>query len=238
MIGIDPLVMTSLLVLASGGKTLACPDHEPTQINVQPVTEEVQYDYSQGLKALQGYSMDTVDPYSFHGQTVTQGFMKGGVSLEQKLEFGQALMKRYGAACVWYDTITVKIKIDPTIVIASELYKDPCMKKAVIGHELKHVRVDREIVNKYARVMGKKLFSELKSRGFEAGPFPAEDMEGIMSKMQRVVKQILEFEVQKMSIERTEKQRDVDSLDEYNRVDELCPAFKTKKKKLYDSLRE
>jgi hypothetical protein len=200
---------------------------------VIPRTQEVEYDREQSLAALQNYSTDTVDPYGFHGQTITQAFMKGTIGLEHNIKFGQALIKKYKAACIWYEEITVEIKIDPTIVIAKEIYADPCMRKAVIGHELKHVRVDREIVNKYAKVMGKKLYTELKSRGFEAGPFPMENAQEVANKMQRVVHQILDLEYQKLGIERMEKQREVDSKGEYDRVDEMCPAFHKQKEKLY-----
>ncbi len=236
MFGIDPLTVSTLLVLAAGGRALECPDREPTKINMVPKTADVEYDPSQTLAEIQEYSMDTVDPYGFHGQTITQAFMKGSIGLEHNIKFGQAQMSKYNAACVWYDTITVELKIDPTIVIAKEIYNDRCMRKAVLEHELKHVRVDREIVNKYAKIMGKKLYVALKSRGFSAGPFPAEQSQDVAEKMQRVVHQILDLEYQKLGIERMERQRDVDSLGEYNRVDELCPAFDKKKKKLYGGL--
>ena len=84
--------------------------------------------------------------------------------------------------------------------------------------------------------MGKKLFAALKDRGFSAGPFESSRGQEVAEKMQRVVHQILDLEYQKMGIERMEAQREVDSLKEYNRVDEQCPAFAKKKKKLYSGL--
>lgn len=234
MIGIDPLTLSSLLVLVS--QTNICPKQEPTKINVIPQTKEVEYDYSQSLREIQKYTTDTVDPYGFHGTTVTQGFMRGSIELHQRVKFGQASIPRYDAACVWYDEITIELKIDPTIVIASELYKDRCMRKAIIGHELKHVRVDREVVNKYAKTMGKKLYNALKSRGFTAGPVRIDRMQEIADKMARVVKQVLELEYKKMGIEREERQRAVDTLEEYQSVDDKCPAFQKKKKQLYSSI--
>jgi hypothetical protein len=236
MFGIDTLAVASLLILAAGGEKLECPDRNPTKINMAPKTEEVKYDSTQTLRQLQEYSMDTVDPFGFHGQTITQAFMKGKIVLEHNIKLGQSKMKNYDAMCVWYDTITVEIKIDPTIVIAKEVNADPCMRKAVLNHELKHVRVDREIVNRYAKSMGKKLFAALKDRGFSAGPFKESRGQEVADKMQRVVHQILDLEYQKMGIERMELQREVDSLKEYNRVDEQCPAFAKKKKKLYSGL--
>ncbi len=233
MIGIDPLTISSLLILA-GAST--CPKQEATKINIIPYTAKVKYDYHQSLKRIQRYSTDTVDPYGFHGQTITQGFMKGQIELRQRIKFGQIKNKRSGIGCVWYNEITVNINIDPTIVIAKELYRDKCMRKAILDHELKHVRVDREIVNKYAKIMGEKLMVALKSRGFSAGPFELRRMKEVTSKMQRVVQQILELEYKKLGIEREERQREVDSLNEYNEVDSKCPKFQRKKQKLYSSL--
>lgn len=162
--------------------------------------------------------------------------MKGTVQLEHGIKFAHYVDKRYGFVCIWYDEITVKLHIDPTIVIAKELYKDKCMRKAILGHELKHVRVDREIVNKYAKSMGGKLVKALTSRGFSAGPMKIERAKEVSRKMQRVVGQILSLEDQKMSIDRQERQREVDSLEEYNSVDDKCPGFEKKKEKLYSDL--
>ncbi len=236
MFGVDPLTLSSLLVLA--GTTVTCPEREPTKINIIPRTEEVEYDYRQSLKQLQGYSIDTVDPYGFHGTTITQAFMKGQIELRQKISFGTSTMQRFGLSCVWYNDITVELHIEPTIVIAKELYHDACMRKALLEHELKHVRVDREIVNKFAKSMGQKLFTALKSRGFAVGPIASQDVEGVTHKMQRVVRQILELEYKKLGIERQELQRAVDSLGEYQSVDKKCPAFEKKKRALYSQIRK
>lgn len=234
MFGIDPLTLSSLLVLA--GNTVSCPAHEPTKINIIPRTEKVKYDYKQTLKQIQNYSSDTVDPYGFHGQTITQGFMNGSVELVHRIKIGQSVNQRNGYACLWYDEINVEIKIDPTIVIAKEIYKDKCMRKEVLGHELKHVKVDRKIVNKYAKSMGRKLLKGLKSRGFSVDPISIGRIPEVSSKMQRVVGQILELEYRKLGIYREEMQRDVDNLVEYEGVGDKCSSFKKKKDKLYSDL--
>lgn len=234
MFVIDPLTVSSVLILA--GNVAVCPAHPPTKINIVPRSEKVEYDYSQTLKEIQNYSTDTVDPYGFHGTTVTQGFMKGTVQLEHGIKFGHHIDKKHGFVCLWYEEITVKLHIDPTIVIAKELYKDKCMRKAILGHELKHVRVDRQIVNKYAKLMGGKLVKALTSRGFSAAPIEAHRIKEVSRKMQRVVEQILMLENQKMNIDRQERQREVDSLEEYNSVDDKCPGFAKKKEKLYSDL--
>ncbi len=234
MLGVDPLTFSTLLVLA--GTKLTCPSHEPTKINIIPRTEEVKYDYSKPLRDIQNYNLDTVDPYAFHGTTVTQALMRGQIELKMKTSFGQAEFQRFGYSCIWYKDITVELFIDPTIIIAKELYNDSCMRKALLEHELKHVRVDREIVNKYAKTMGTKIFEALKSRGFSVGPVPSDRLGEISTKMQKVVHQILDLEYKKLGIERAERQRAVDSLGEYESVDDKCPSFEKKKKALYSKL--
>ena len=196
----------------------------------------MKYDYKQSLKQIQKYSTDTVDPYGFHGQTITQGFMKGTIQLKQDIKYGTLTNSRFSTACVWYKEINVELFIDPTIVIAKELYRDPCMRKAILGHEMKHVRVDREIVNKYAKIMGKKVYEAIKSRGFMVGPIRMDRAQEVANKMGRVVFQILELEYKKLGIDRTEAQRAVDSIEEYESVDDKCPAFQRKKKSLYSGL--
>tara|TARA_B100001989_G_C24518253_1_gene454391 strand:- start:906 stop:1589 length:684 start_codon:yes stop_codon:yes gene_type:complete len=213
-----------------------CPRREPTQINVIPRTEKVEYDTSKTLKELQGFSMDTVDPYGFHGTTITQAFMKGSIQNSASISFDYGEIKNKRGVCLWYKSIDVEIKIDPTIVIAKELYADRCMRRALIDHELKHVKVDREVVNKYAKIIGKKLMKELKSRGFAVGPVKFTRAQDIADKMRHVVTQILELEFQKMNLERKERQRAVDNLNEYQSVDDECPRFQEKKRDLYSDL--
>lgn len=231
MIGVDPVTLASMLVLA--GYKPECPTHEPTKINVTPVSEKLKYDVSKTLKELQARKTNTIDPYSFHGQSVTQAYMKGSVGLGYNISFSSSTNPRNNITCMWYKDINIKIKVAPTIVIAKEIYNHPCMRGAVIGHELKHVKVDRAVVNKYAKSIGKRLMSELKSRGFTAGPFSTDRIEEVKAKMSRVVAQIIELEERKMDLERRERQIAVDSREEYDRVDDKCPDFKKNKNSLY-----
>lgn len=234
MFGVDPLSITSMIILA--GYQPECPAHDPTKINVTPVSEKVKYDFSQSLKQLQTYRTDTIDPYSFHGRSITQAFMKGGVSIAANVSFKAVQSKFEGYVCVWYDEINVEIKVDPTIVMAKEIYHDPCMRKAVIEHELKHVKVDRLVLNKYSKSIGNRLMNDIKSRGFTAGPLAIDRIEEVKEKMSHVVRQIIDLEDQKMDIERRERQLQVDTRDEYDRVDDQCPHFEKKKSIIYADL--
>lgn len=235
MIGFDPLAASAVFILASASPSPAdlCGTQPPAQINVVPRTANVSYDFDSSLKQIQNADVDTVDPYAFHGTTVTQGYMKGSIEPKYSIWLKKITIPKYKAVCVWYDKIEVELNIDPTIVVAKELSRNTCMRNAIIEHELKHVKVDREVVNKYARLMGGKLLDELRSRGFMVGPIPEDRFEEVSAKMKNVVGQILELEFQKMSIERQENQRAVDNLEEYASVNAKCPEFEKIKEKQY-----
>lgn len=224
MVIFDPLTAGTLLVLAGAGNA-SCQLPKSVEISVIPRTNDVQIDTSQTLAEVQKQQIDTIDPYGYNSLSHTNAYMKGSVGLKSQVQLDY---KPYGAdgLCIWYDTVKIEIFIDPTIVIGSEVAADKCMYNAVLNHEMKHVRVDREIVNKYAKSIGAKIFDGLKQRGFLVGPVKGEHGQEIADRMKSTVSQLIELEQRKMEIERAERQQAVDSLDEYERVNSECPDFK------------
>lgn len=228
MLGIDPVTAGTMLILAASSKNF-CKMPQPAEINVIPSTEEVEFDYSQSMMELQNYGVDTVNPHEFGGISVTQGFMQGAIRMEPEVKLNYKHYPRYDAVCIWYESINIRIEIDPKIVIASEVADDRCMGEAVEEHEMKHVKVDRRIVNKYARIMGEKVFKGLQERGFISEPVRSQYAKQLADRMQKTVFQIVEHEYKKMDLERAELQQAVDTKDEYDRVQALCPEFDKKR---------
>jgi len=223
MIGfIEPITMLGLLTLASAEPSAVCHMPKPAEIRVIPKTSAVKYDITQTRDEIQRYNIDTINPYGFDSNSHTNGFMRGIIRMQPfvKLDYKNVLGNR--ALCIWYDTIELRIEIEPEIVIAKEVAEDPCQYRAVKEHELKHVMADRKIVNKYARSMSRKVYQGLKSRGFMVGPILGEDAQKVADRMQETVGQLVELEYKKMEIERAEKQQAIDSLEEYQRVSAIC----------------
>lgn len=225
---LDPMTIGSLLVLAAGGSNF-CTMTQPTIITVTPKTQEVKFDYSKTLDALQGQATDTIDPYGFHGVSMTQGYMQGAISIKPEVKLGHQTYPSMGAACLWYESIHITLEIDPTIVIAKEVSQDACMHEAVKVHEMKHIRVDREIVNKYSKSIAAKIDDAIRQRGYVSQPVAIGNAQALAERMQTTVMQIIDLELKKMDIERTERQQAIDSLEEYERVRALCPDFISKR---------
>ncbi|MCD8562697.1 MAG: hypothetical protein LRY54_01225 [Alphaproteobacteria bacterium] len=224
MFGFDPLSMATLLVLAAGQP--ACTAPQPAAIKVTPHTAEVKIRHDKTLGELQAYQSNTINLHSFSGASYMEGFMEGAIHITPAVKLGYTQNKRSGDVCLYYETITVDISIDPAIHIAREVYDDQCMRKAALDHEMKHVMTDRALVNKYAGIMGKKLYEGLAARGFTAGPLPPDIAEDTAGRMHKTVSQILELEYKRMELDRAEAQGAVDSIEEYDRVDAQCPDFK------------
>jgi hypothetical protein len=229
MLGLDPLTVGSLLVLAAQP---VCSAPQPAEITVKPRTAEVQVVSDKTLGDLQKYQTDTINPHSFGGVSYTQGFMQGAISVNPKVKLNYTQDKRTGDVCLYYEAINIEISIDPKIYIAKEVYDDKCMGKATLDHEMKHVMTDRKIVNKFAAVMGKKIYDGLTARGFVAGPMPPDMVKDSAERMQKTVFQLLELEYKRMELDRADAQGLVDSIEEYNRVDALCPDFNEMPKSL------
>jgi hypothetical protein len=221
----DPLTLGSLLILAAN-QAPTCTIPAPARINVTPKTAEVKIDSSRNMESIAQEQVDTINPYGYDKVSHTSAFMHGELKMMPRIDVEYKYIPEYSAVCLWYKSVDIIIEIDPSIVIAKEVYADPCMRKHVLGHEMKHVKVDRQIVNKYAQIMGKKVFDGLQARGFVAGPIKGEHGQATMDRMHQTVKQIVELEYRKMSIERQELQQGVDSLDEYESVSAACPDFR------------
>lgn len=213
-------------LIAAGEPQNPCTLPKPVQIIVTPKTADLIYDTSRTMADLQKQQTDTIDPYGFHGISVTQGFMEGQIEMRPEVTLDYYPLAGGQVACLFYDTITITISITPKITLAKEVDRDSCMRKAVTEHEMKHVMTDRHIVNRYSRLMGEKLNAALAERGFTAGPLRSEDMQRVAGNMHKVVFQILEHEYKKMELERADAQQAVDSRAEYDRVADICPHFK------------
>ncbi len=224
MFGFEILSLGTMAILASSRPECIMPQR--TRINVVPRTEKVKFDFNQSLAQIQSHETDTIDPHSFGGSSVMQGYMNGSIKVAPRVKLGTKTWPSLGAGCVWYDVIDVGLEIDPTIVIAKEVARDRCMKNAVVEHEMKHVNVDRAIVNEYAQTMGRKIFDALSERGFKSEVVRLSSMDAVVQRMQDTVFQVVDLEYRKMELDRLERQRAIDSREEYERVSNLCEGFK------------
>lgn len=208
---------------AVAGDASWCRPSQAPVINVHASTDEILYNFGLSEKELENFGTTTVSPYAANIITDVGGLMKGGIETQQRMSFGTLTNTGTNQVCYWHDKVDVYIHIKPTIYIAREFPKGSCMHEAIMAHELKHVVVDRDIVNKYARLIGDALRADV-NRYRVFGPLPVSQKNALQSQLKTRMQSILTTYTTKMATERRQRQQQVDSLSEYERVNHLCPG--------------
>ena len=191
------------------------------KINIVMTSKQVQYDFSRSKRELKGFNIDTKSPYDSNAHTEVGGLMNGEISVNSQVSFGYLQDTNSGQACYWYDTIDVKMHIDPTILIAKEHAKGTCEHSAILEHEMKHIYTDREIVKKYVPIIQSALSKAVVDIGI-GGPKDMRDQ----ARYQKQINDYIAREVKninpKLNTERRQRQQAIDSRQEYDRVAAMC----------------
>ena len=199
-----------------------CKADAPTKINILPGTDNIKYDHSLNVMQLSSKHTDTDSPYDNSVVQHTLGLMSGSIGLSAKSEIG--FIRKGKKQCLYFKEIQVNIHVSPTIYIANDYKRNGCMYKEIKEHELKHVKVDRKVINKYSNKVGHKIL-EIIDEMPVVGVIHKKDSEIAAERMRNYVKEKILYINNQMLDERKRRQNMVDSLEEYQRLedDNLCP---------------
>jgi hypothetical protein len=213
--------MAGYFHLAATGQ-VECRLRKPPQIHVAASDTKVVYDHSKSQAQLDNFENDTISPYGPNVRSHVGGLMSGEVSVSQNIKIMQETWANINSGCLYIDTVKVDIHIKPTIYIANHYKKSGCMYHAIMEHEKKHIQVDRMIVNKYTNIIIKALDTNLKKIGYSHGPYTLQQLPQVQTKLQKYTQDIVRSYADVMSNERQKLQQEVDSLAEYQRVQNSC----------------
>lgn len=217
--GFDILVASMAFHLVSQ-KPVVCSVPNPPKINIKPMTDEIQYDFSRSMDELGQQRTDTVNPYSPNVDTATGGLRKDQPEMRLNVKMGTRQYPSLGVFCVWYEEIDFEIQLKPEIYVAKEFNYRPC-RQAILDHELKHVTVDRKVINKYARVMGEAIRDAVNEVG-ALGPYNLHNIKTIEQQMMDHVQSAIGSKQILLEREMRQLQAQVDSLQEYEAVSKYC----------------
>ncbi len=214
------IATTGVILASSGGGASWCNPNDVPKIEILPRTHEIHYDYTKSEAELSQFHIDTKNPYGGDVITDVGGLMQGGIKALSSMQIGTLTHSGKGETCMWYKNIKFEIWISPTIYINKKYPKGGCEAKAILGHEHKHVNVDRRVVNKYSELIGQALMKEIKRR-YLYGPVPTANERELQARMEEHIKSIIDRYTAQMNQERMERQQGVDSLEEYQRVNRI-----------------
>jgi len=220
MFGIDLSAASGLMMLAATVvQPNPCKVPKPPQISITPITKEIQYDFNVSNRDLTKVKTDTVNPYGANVDTVTNGLRHDRPELEIEASLGHMVIGGR-IACSWYDTVKVTITLQPKIYIAREIPPGVC-RNEILAHELRHVKVDREVVNRYSQQIGT-VIRAVVNKTQARGPFPVEELPKHQEVLMRQLSNAIKAYQPLMSADMKKHQGQVDSLQEYERVGEIC----------------
>lgn len=200
---------------------MVCRVEAAPQVNVAVKSDDISYDYSKNaaeLKALEN-NRDS-SPYPPGADTVTGGLRADHPTVATNVTLDIVSRKWGNEGCVRYKTINVEIHLHPQIYVAREYNTGTC-HSAVLAHELKHVQVDREVMNKYAGLIAAEV-QDIVNRTGALGPFKMESVEAVKAQAAGYITTATDRIEKTMETELNTRQRAVDSLKEYRQVGSFC----------------
>ncbi len=215
------VVLFSVLVLFQGvvtGSIAAdwCPPPKNVNIKIVPNMANISYDFSKSFVDLSKVKINH-NPYGAKDITHTFGLANGQFQVSHGVKFQMITNPNVNQSCIWYDSIDVKMKMDPKILIAKEYRKGGCHHKKVMAHEKEHIEVDKVVTNKYAQKLGQALSREVMSKPLY-GPFSSSQLQVKQREMQDRLSVIVKANNDEMMAERSRLQALVDSRENYDTI--------------------
>lgn len=212
-----PLAVSGYLLAASPGGWCA-PKRDP-YINVRIEKWAPGIDLTRSSADLQHFKIDTVNPYGPGVESTVGGLTNSAIEVGQKIAVGGA---RLGAShCLWFERVDVTVVLKPTIFVAREYPQGSCRFKAIWDHELKHVAVDKALLDKYRGVYDRSIRDAVRAHVVE-GPFINQTDRAVQDIMINRLQVLGQNITARMKSERDRLQQQIDTLAEYERVGKLC----------------
>ncbi len=172
---------------------------------------------SQQLKAMDLKNALTKDPKFVE----TVGLTAATISISTEIRTRSSGSEK-SASCISPQSIRIKISIAPNVYLDSD--HGPCLLQAAMGHELGHVAIDRDLIDRFAPIFRARLAALADSIGSVRSP-SSEASSLIRDQIEYRVNEALSSINDSMAIERALKHQEHDSPDEYRRVSMACSAI-------------
>jgi len=201
-----------------------CDPYPDVPINITPVFDEPKYDFSQNLAQIQLIASDRIHSIpQYHA--VTMGITR----YEPVLEFHVPMIVRTeeggmsGCAFVKHVDVNVGYR-NVTVFIASEIPEGTCAFDETMAHEQKHIGVNRQTLAEFVPLIEDRFKAYLRLNGVQQ----VENADYAQKIITDKLKSIMEDVTGQMQAENIARQREVDSIQEYTRLSQVCQGELTK----------
>jgi hypothetical protein len=196
---------------------LDCRPRADVPVNIHAIFDEPRYDFSQNLHEMQALSSDHEHSIPQYHE-VTMGLTRYEPILELRVPM-VIVTSSDGLSCAHVKRVDVRVGYrDVTVLIASEIPQHSCGFVETFNHEGKHVAVNRQLLDEFVP----RIEARLKEYMEKNGVFRTENADYAERVMNEKLKAIINDMVADMDSENEDRQRQVDSPEEYARLSHVC----------------
>jgi hypothetical protein len=200
---------------------MTCEAPPPTRIIIEPVPPTPTIDTSLDLAALGARMPRQPHASGAHavlGQTTAQPIG----TAEEQLEFARQFGAVTPTVCGAVREIRVRLGFEKAIVhIATEMSRDRCPYDTVLGHEMRHIQVDREVLDWAIP----RIEAALRETTTQLGIVRGRTQEAVWAQIRERVQAVFDRELRAMLQERSKRQQLVDRPLELQRVAQACDGL-------------
>ncbi|QQG35995.1 MAG: hypothetical protein HYS17_10915 [Micavibrio aeruginosavorus] len=200
----------------------ACAPGEAPAIEIVVSEDEPRFDYKFSREELGRFPGNNGIPMLAIYDITVNALSAGRMRVRHSLSFRRT-MSPDKQVCVYISGIEVAIHIEPVIYMAKELKTLPCEYKQYLEHEMKHIEADRRLVEDYRDIIRRNAgFAFPQPADFAVGPVPASLRKEAEEELTYNVTGVLRSTIDSMMRERSFRQREIDSVGEYNSLTLAC----------------
>lgn len=190
-------------------------------VDVRVRADEVQVNNTRSIHDLRREPIDSNSRLRKTANYQVSGLTKGNINVEREVEFRTSVEQNSGVSCIWPIRITVDVHLIDTVYIANQYSPGSCEFRETYNHEIKHVNVDRTVLNKYVPYIKSRIQMTANMLGVQ-GPVSDKELPRLRKNMSEKIRLEVDNIIDQLQNERSRRQNDVDTESEYERVSRSC----------------
>jgi len=204
------------------GQLYTCPNMPSPKVNINLNQENFVIDNSKDRDQLAQLNINSLSPIYGGEFPLISGLTASNITVSAETSFAIASNPILKKACIAIEHVNVNLNYAPIVYVYKNFHPNSCMYREVMMHELQHVQIDRNAFGSFRDYIQKATDYVIDVTKFDK-PFDSEYLESKKINMAKSVSAAVSFATKKMQEQLKERQRQLDSHEEYTRMSHVCP---------------